>query len=68
MPPIKKLAHATGVIDAPGERRVHSGEVPRMGGLAMFFSCMVTFLMLSGFEAYRGVFLGMVIIVIVLLY
>ncbi len=66
VPPIKKLARATGVIDTPGERRVHTREVPRMGGLAMFFGCMVTFLIYTnGFEQYRGIFLGMVIIVIV---
>lgn len=66
VPPIKKLAQATGVIDAPSERKVHSGLVPRMGGLAMFFGCMVTFLIfLDGFEQHRGIFLGMVIIVIV---
>ena len=66
VPPIKRLARATGVIDAPNERKVHTGHVPRMGGLAMFFGCMITFLVyLEGFEAYRGIFLGMVIIVIV---
>ncbi len=66
VPPIKKLAHAAGVIDEPNERKVHTERVPRMGGLAMFFGCMVTFLIfLNGFEQFRGIFLGMVIIVIV---
>ncbi len=66
VPPVKKLAHAAGVIDEPCERKVHTKTVPRLGGLAMFFGCMVTFLIfLTGFEQYRGIFLGMVIIVIV---
>lgn len=66
VPPIKKLAHATGAIDEPNERKIHQGTVPRMGGLAMFFGCAVTFLIyLEGFEQFRGIFLGMVIIVIV---
>ena len=66
VPPIKKLAQATGVIDEPCERKVHTERVPRMVGLAMFFGSMVTFLIyLQGFEQYRGIFLGMVIVVIV---
>jgi len=66
VPPIKKLARATGAIDEPSERKVHISTVPRMGGLAMFFGCVVTLLIYwDGFEQFRGIFLGMVIIVIV---
>ena len=66
VPSIKRLARVTGAIDEPNERKIHTGHVPRMGGLAMFLGCLLTFLIyLEGFEQYRGFFLGMVIIVIV---
>jgi len=66
VPSIKQLARVTGAVDTPDERRVHSGTVPRMGGLAMFFGCFLTFLIyLDGFDQYRGVFLGMVIMLLV---
>lgn len=66
VPTFKKLAHVTGAIDEPNDRKVHTGRIPRMGGLAMFFGCLITFVIyLKGFEQYRGIFLGMVIMVIV---
>lgn len=66
VPPIKQLARVTGAVDAPGERRIHEGLVPRMGGLAMFFGVFLTFLIyLDGFEQFRGIFLGMFVIMIV---
>ncbi|MDJ0834952.1 MAG: MraY family glycosyltransferase [Acidobacteriota bacterium] len=68
VPSIKQLAKVTGAIDAPDERRVHSGHVPRMGGLAMFFGCFLTFLIYldaASFDQFRGIFLGMVIIVVI---
>jgi len=66
VPPIKKLAIATGAIDEPDERRVHTGRVPRMGGLAIFFGFLLTYLIyFSGYSQYRGIFIGMFIVVIV---
>ena len=66
VPPIKHLAHAAGVVDKPNERKVHRGIIPRMGGLAMFFGCILTCLIyMDDFEQYRGIYLGMFIIVIV---
>lgn len=66
VPPIKRLAFATGVIDEPDERRVHTGRVPRLGGLAMFFGFLLTYLIyFNGYSQYRGIFIGMFIIVIV---
>jgi len=66
VPSIKQLARAAGAVDNPDERRIHEGVVPRMGGLAMFFGCMLTILIyLEGFDQYRGIFLGMFIIVLI---
>lgn len=65
VPPMIRFAHATGTVDVPNERKVHLGSVPRTGGLAMFFGCMVTFLIYPvGFEEYRGIFLGILLVVI----
>lgn len=66
VPPVKKLAFAAGAIDEPNERKVHEGRIPRIGGLAMFFGFILTYLMyFKDFNEYRGIFVGMVIIVIV---
>lgn len=66
VPPIKHLARFTGVMDEPNDRKVHTHRVPRMGGLAMFFGVLVTFaIFFSEFSRFKGIFLGMVIIVIV---
>lgn len=66
VPPIKKLAIVTGAIDEPDERRVHTGKVPRLGGLAIFFGFLLTYLIyFNGYSQYRGIFIGMFIVVIV---
>lgn len=39
--PIRRLAHRVGLLDQPGERRVHIVPVPRLGGLAMFCGFVV---------------------------
>lgn len=66
VPPVKKLAFAAGAVDEPNERKVHEGRIPRIGGLAMFFGFLLTYLMyFKDFNEYRGIFVGMVIIVIV---
>ena len=36
LPALIRLAHRTGAVDRPGGRRGHSGEVPRIGGIAIF--------------------------------
>jgi UDP-GlcNAc:undecaprenyl-phosphate GlcNAc-1-phosphate transferase len=36
LPALIRQAHRTGVVDRPGGRRSHSGEIPRLGGIAIF--------------------------------
>jgi UDP-GlcNAc:undecaprenyl-phosphate GlcNAc-1-phosphate transferase len=36
MPAVIRWAHRKGVVDRPGGRRVHQGEIPRLGGVGMF--------------------------------
>lgn len=35
-PWVSRLAVRVGMVDRPGERRIHTGVIPRMGGLAVF--------------------------------
>jgi UDP-N-acetylmuramyl pentapeptide phosphotransferase/UDP-N-acetylglucosamine-1-phosphate transferase len=39
--PIRTLARRVGWLDQPGERRVHTVPVPRLGGVALFFGFCV---------------------------
>jgi UDP-GlcNAc:undecaprenyl-phosphate GlcNAc-1-phosphate transferase len=36
-----RLGRRLGMVDRPGGRRVHRGEVPRLGGLGLFFPFMI---------------------------
>jgi len=36
MPLVIRLAHRVGAVDRPGERRIHSGSIPRLGGIGIF--------------------------------
>lgn len=66
VPPIKQVARYAGAVDEPNERKVHTERVPRLGGLAIFFGLLVTFsIYFTEFSKFKGVFIGMVIIVIV---
>jgi UDP-GlcNAc:undecaprenyl-phosphate/decaprenyl-phosphate GlcNAc-1-phosphate transferase len=58
-PAVGGMARMLGVVDEPGERRVHRRAVPRLGGLAIFLGIFVpclAFLDLSGES--RGLLLG----------
>jgi len=41
-PLIIKIAHRIGALDMPGERKVHTKPIPRLGGLAVFVAFAVT--------------------------
>ncbi len=45
------VAHSTGLLDHPGERRIHSRKIPRLGGIAILFSFVagIGILGLTGF-------------------
>src|SRR5713226_6058836 len=42
-PLVERLARRSGVTDLPGERRVNIKPIARLGGIAVFFSVVVTF-------------------------
>ena len=49
-PLASRLGYRLGVVDRPGGRRAHEGEVPRLGGVALF----VAFTIAVGVAAWRG--------------
>ena len=40
-PLVKKLAYRIGAVDTPNDRKVHTGIMPRLGGLAIFIAFLV---------------------------
>lgn len=47
MPEIIKVAHSYQIHDLPNERKVHSQQIPRFGGLAIFIGLIITLLLWS---------------------
>jgi len=45
IPTILNVAHSKKLFDEPGKRRVHKQKVPNLGGLAIFFGVVLTFLL-----------------------
>ena len=45
VPVIKKLAMHVGAMDSPNKRKVHKKAMPRMGGLAIFFSFLIGYML-----------------------
>lgn len=41
IPPLMRLAPRLNIVDLPDPRKVHSGAIPRIGGIAMIVSAMV---------------------------
>lgn len=65
-PMVKSLAYKVGAIDIPkDERRMHKEPIPRLGGLAIFFSFLLTVLVFADIDRQiRGILLGSVMIVV----
>ncbi|WP_455377762.1 hypothetical protein [Petrachloros mirabilis] len=47
-PLIRRAAFALGAVDMPGERKIHSEPIPRIGGVAIVLSFAVTLAIASG--------------------
>ena len=47
VPIVKKAAIHVGAMDVPNERKVHSKPMPRMGGLAIFFSFLCGYMLFA---------------------
>lgn len=45
IPTILRVAYSKNLFDEPGKRRVHKKQTPNLGGLAIFFGIVLTFLL-----------------------
>ncbi|AKO94730.1 MULTISPECIES: glycosyltransferase family 4 protein [Priestia] len=64
-PLVKKLAFVVGATDKPNKRKVHQRIMPRLGGLAIFFSFIIGFLIMQPDNKFAWpIVLGSIIIII----
>jgi len=65
MPIVTTLAHKTGMVDRPDERKVHARPMPKAGGIAIAVGFIFGLSMFAfGDAAIQGVMLGALIIII----
>jgi len=63
---LRPLAIRIGLVDSPGERKQHVGQVPLVGGIAMFCGFMFAVLVLDlSLDSYRAFFACTALLVIV---
>lgn len=60
MPLVIRLAYRIGAVDRPDSRKVHSGSMPRMGGMAIFFAFMAVMLFMVLTGRITGPFVGII--------
>ena len=48
VPFIKKIAEHVGAVDIPNKRKVHNGLIPRLGGLAIYLSFLLGYILFAG--------------------
>ena len=66
MPLVIKLADRIGAMDKPDQRKVHSGAMPRLGGLAIFVAFIIAAIVALDISGpYMGLIAGACIIFIV---
>ena len=46
VPCVMYFSAKKGLVDVPNERKIHHGKISRLGGVAIWFSVMLTFLFL----------------------
>ncbi len=50
IPSISRLAVSIGILDEVDERKIHTGSIPRLGGIALFFSVLLATLLFGSME------------------
>lgn len=48
---LRPLARKTGLLDSPGGRKTHAGNIPLIGGICIYVTISGTFLMTEGLES-----------------
>lgn len=65
MPFIKKMAFQIGAIDKPRGRHIHKKDMPKLGGLAIFFGFLVGYMLFGNHsEQMNSILIGSFIIVL----
>ena len=65
IPPLMRVAERLSVMDLPDERKVHSGAIPRIGGIAMMVGVMLPILLwLPVDRILTGVLLALVVLLL----
>jgi len=65
IPKIASVARSIGLLDHPGRRKVHELPRPLVGGIGMVISATFSCLLLVPLAGYRGVFLGLAVLLLV---
>ena len=66
IPPISRLAVSIGIFDRQDERKLHSGAIPRLGGIAIFFAVLLATILFCNIDQHiRGFLAGGVVIFLV---
>lgn len=66
IPAISRLAISIGVLDKTDDRKIHRGEIPRLGGIAIFSSVFLAVLLFSSLDGkIRAYLTGGIIIFLV---
>ncbi len=63
IPLLVRVGPSLGLVDEPGPRKIHSDVIPRVGGIAIFFGCLVPLLIwMPGSEQTYSLLLALVIL------
>jgi UDP-GlcNAc:undecaprenyl-phosphate GlcNAc-1-phosphate transferase len=63
IPPVSKLAVRIGGMDRPDERKVHTSETPRLGGIAIFCAFILAIILFCDVDRHiRGLLAGAIVI------
>ena len=65
IPPLMRVADRLSVVDLPNERKVHTGAIPRIGGMAMVIGTCVPFVLWLPHETRMLAFLTSLLILLV---
>lgn len=65
IPKIASIAQSIGLLDRPGQRKVHQIPRPLVGGIGMVISATFSCLLLVPLAGARGVFLGLAVLLLV---
>ncbi len=65
IPPLMRVAVRLSVVDTPNERKVHTGVIPRIGGIAMVVGACIPVLLWLPHTAVFTAFLGALLILLI---